>query len=75
MVLPGGSIDDIPGFLTPAISTVYRVSDFTVAGAEALLRAIVQPPRHRDDTFELHVTIEEGAFAYCRVQPTRPTAT
>ena len=38
IVLPGGSIDDVPDFLTPAITTVYRLSEFTVAGAESLLR-------------------------------------
>ena len=44
VVLPGGSIDDVPGFLTPTTSTVYRLSEFTVAGAEALLRVIHQRP-------------------------------
>src|SRR5690349_10730307 len=44
IVLPGGSIDDVPGFLTPATSTVYRVSDFSVTGAEALLQVIHHPP-------------------------------
>ena len=44
IVLPGGSIDDVPGFLTPATSTVYGVSDFSVAGAEALLRVIHHRP-------------------------------
>ncbi|HEX4703453.1 MAG TPA: toll/interleukin-1 receptor domain-containing protein, partial [Pseudonocardiaceae bacterium] len=38
VVLPGESIDGVPDFLAPATSTVYYVSDFTVAGAEPLLR-------------------------------------
>ena len=38
VVLPGGSIDNVPAFLTPATSTVYRVPEFTVPGAEALMR-------------------------------------
>jgi hypothetical protein len=44
VVLPGGNIDDLPAFLTPATSTAYRISEFTVAGAEALLRVIHQRP-------------------------------
>ena len=40
VVLPGGSTDDLPAFLSPAIATVYRVSGFTVAGAEELLRVL-----------------------------------
>ncbi len=41
VVLPGGSAEDLPGFLTPAIATVYRVTGFTVAGAEPLLRLLL----------------------------------
>ena len=50
VVLPGGSPDDLPAFLTPAVATVYRVSAFTVDGAETLLRVLhdrpgeVEPP-------------------------------
>jgi hypothetical protein len=44
VVLPGGSPDDLPAFLTPAIATVYTVSAFTVAGAEALLRVLHDRP-------------------------------
>ena len=50
VVLPGGSKADIPDFLTPATSTVYRVSELTVAGTEGLLRLVtgqaaeVEPP-------------------------------
>jgi hypothetical protein len=39
-VLPGGSTEDVPTFLSPAITTVYRVSAFTVPGAESLLRGV-----------------------------------
>ena len=35
VVLPGGSTDDVPTFLSPAIATVYQVSAFTVPGAES----------------------------------------
>ncbi|MET8997973.1 toll/interleukin-1 receptor domain-containing protein [Amycolatopsis sp. NPDC004169] len=44
VVLPGRSADDVPGFLAPATSTVYPVSDFTVEGAEALLRLLTNQP-------------------------------
>ena len=40
VVLPGGSVDDVPGFLTPATTTVYKISGFTVAGAKPLLRVL-----------------------------------
>jgi SEFIR domain/NB-ARC domain len=40
VVLPGGSTDDVPTFLSPAIATVYQVSAFTVLGAESLLRVL-----------------------------------
>ena len=44
VVLPGGSIEDLPTFLTPAIATVYKVSAFTKHGAEALLRVLHRLP-------------------------------
>ena len=40
VVLPGGSIEDLPTFLTPAIATVYKVSAFTKHGAEAFVRVV-----------------------------------
>ncbi|GAB7192887.1 hypothetical protein NUM3379_35960 [Kineococcus sp. NUM-3379] len=51
VVLPGGSVEDLPDWLTPTIRTHFRVDDFTVGGAEALLRLLtdqpaeVEPPR------------------------------
>jgi NAD(P)H-dependent FMN reductase len=42
VVLPGGSAEDIPVFLGPATHQV--VSEFTVAGAEALLRLLTGQP-------------------------------
>jgi hypothetical protein len=50
VVLPGEDIDGLPDFIAPATSTVYHVSDFTVSGADTLLRLltgqpeIVEPP-------------------------------
>jgi hypothetical protein len=44
VVLPGGSHRDVPDFLLPTTSTVYTVSDFTVVGAERLLRVLTGQP-------------------------------
>ncbi len=44
VVLPGQSVDGVPDFLSPASSTVYTVSDFTVEGAELLLRLLTNQP-------------------------------
>jgi hypothetical protein len=44
VVLPGGSPDDIPLWLLPASAGYYRVSEFTVAGAEKLLRVLTGQP-------------------------------
>lgn len=44
VVLPGDSRDDLPDFLTPASSTVYYVPEFSVTGAEALLRLLTGQP-------------------------------
>lgn len=50
VVLPGGDLDDVPAFLAPSIATVYRVEAFTLAGADALLRAIHGLPVEVDPT-------------------------
>ena len=44
VVLPDQNVEGIPDFLAPAITTVYEVSDFTVAGAEPLLRLLTGQP-------------------------------
>lgn len=44
VVLPGQSVDGVPEFLGPTTSTVYSVSDFTVEGAEQLLRLLTNQP-------------------------------
>jgi hypothetical protein len=44
VVLPGCSSDDIPLWLAPASATSYRVSEYTVAGAEKLLRLLTSQP-------------------------------
>lgn len=44
VVLPGQSVAGVPDFLAPATSTVYPVSDFTVEGAEKLLRLLTNQP-------------------------------
>ena len=40
VVLPGGSAGDIPLWLAPASAAYYEVGEFTVAGAESLLRLL-----------------------------------
>ena len=44
VILPGQSRDGIPDFLAPLTSTVYWVSDYTVAGMEPLLRLLTSQP-------------------------------
>lgn len=40
VVLPGGSVDDIPTFLNPHSTTHFAIPDFTSEGIEGLLAAI-----------------------------------
>lgn len=42
VVLPGRSSHELPDFLLPRSATVYYVREFTVAGAERLLRALTR---------------------------------
>lgn len=44
VVLPGQTVNGVPDFLAPATSTVYYVSDFTVDGADELLRFLTGQP-------------------------------
>src|SRR5215468_10493159 len=44
VVLPGCEPADIPDWLTPASSTYYRVIEYSVAGAERLLRVLTGQP-------------------------------
>ena len=44
VVLPGGSADDIPLWLAPVSAAHYQVDEFTVAGAEGLLRLLTGQP-------------------------------
>ena len=89
VVLPGGSPDDLPAFLTPAVATVYRVSAFTVAGAETLLRVLHDRPGEveptlgpvpdlptRGHTFSAATVSSTGSLLTSLVQntPARPRA-
>ncbi len=50
VVLPGRSVAEIPSFLQPNTADHYIIKDFTVAGAEDLLRHLTrQPPYQRPD--------------------------
>ena len=44
VVLPGGSAADIPLWLAPASAAHYKVNEFTIAGAEGLLRVLTGQP-------------------------------
>ncbi|QIS10497.1 toll/interleukin-1 receptor domain-containing protein [Nocardia arthritidis] len=44
VLLPGATADDIPVFLGPYSGSKYTVRDFTVAGAEKLLRVLTRQP-------------------------------
>ena len=44
VVLPGGAVDDIPLWLFPTTVTHYLVSEYTVVGAEELLRLLTGQP-------------------------------
>ena len=44
VVLPGQTREGVPDFLAPATSTVYEVTEFTVRGAEKLLRFLLGRP-------------------------------
>lgn len=44
VVLPGQTTRGVPDFLAPHSSTVYEVTEFTVAGAEPLLRLLTGQP-------------------------------
>jgi hypothetical protein len=44
VILPGQTVEGIPDFLAPATATVYYVLEFTVAGAEELLRLLTSQP-------------------------------
>lgn len=46
VVLPGRSVDEIPAFLQPRNVDRYPVTEFTVAGAEELLRVITGQPAY-----------------------------
>jgi hypothetical protein len=46
VVLPGQSVDGIPTFLQPYSASRYEVREFTVDGAEELLRVLTDQPAH-----------------------------
>lgn len=44
VLLPGATPRDLPTWLGPTSTTVYRIREMTVAGAEELLRTILDRP-------------------------------
>jgi hypothetical protein len=69
VILPGRSHRELPDFLLPESSTVYRVTDFTVAGAESLLRYLTG--QSRESTPDLGLIPE---LRPRRIPPPRPPA-
>jgi SEFIR domain len=47
VVFPGRSIDDIPLFLQPRTADHYRITDFSVGGADELLRILTRQPSYQ----------------------------
>ena len=45
VVLPGCTAQDLPLWLTPVSVTFYQVDEFSLAGAENLVRALTAQPR------------------------------
>ena len=48
VVLPGQSVTGIPHFMSPASVTFYTINEFTVKGAESLLRLLLRQPFQLD---------------------------
>lgn len=46
VLLPGGRREDIPDVLQPGAGSRYHVGDFTVTGAETLIRWLTRQPAH-----------------------------
>lgn len=44
VILPGGSAADIPQWMGPTTTTYYTISDYTLRGAESLLRLLTDQP-------------------------------
>lgn len=44
VVVPGQTVDDVPGFLAPATTTVYHVNSFTPSGTKPMLRLLFDQP-------------------------------
>jgi len=47
VVFPGYSVDDIPLFLQPRTADHYRISEFSLDGADELLRVLTRQPPYR----------------------------
>jgi transcriptional regulator with XRE-family HTH domain/DNA-binding NarL/FixJ family response regulator len=56
VLLPGRSPDDIPLFLQPFTADHYRITEFSLVGAESLLRVITHQPAVTPSLGELQVS-------------------
>ncbi len=64
VLLPGATVDEIPLFMNPTATTHYLVTDFSVAGAERLLRVLSAQP------YEVDVPL--GAVPFLPSRATEP---
>jgi hypothetical protein len=71
VVLPGQTRDGIPDFLAPATTTVYEVREFSLDGAESLLRLLTRQPAHAAAAGPPPGVPQPSAAA---TRPTRPAA-
>lgn len=46
VILPGQTVDGVPDFLAPATTTMYEVNEFSVPGAESLVRLLTDQPEN-----------------------------
>jgi hypothetical protein len=58
VVLPGQTVKGVPDFLAPSTNTVYFVKDFSLAGAEKLLRFLLEQPEFVDVPLGVPPTFE-----------------
>jgi WD40 repeat protein len=67
VVLPGGSVTDLPAWLAPNSTTHYVIEEFTVTGANRLLRVLTSQPWETEPPLgavpELPPRSEEGTHA------------
>src|ERR1700761_127597 len=74
VILPGQTVDGVPDFLAPNTCTVYEVTDFTVEGAESLLRMLTEQPDTLEPPLGQRPTLPPRRTPAQQPLPTRPAA-